>query len=153
MAEHKLQKIGIEVETNFDSAIPYVIGDPHQLQEVFFNIILNAIDAMPNGGHLTVETAGIGNFVDIKIIDTGIGIPQEELGNIFQPFYTTKPLGEGTGLGLPVSLEIVKKHNGTINVYSEAGVGTVFSITLPAASKIEDKTLNEEYRGDRIHNI
>ena len=142
MAEYKLQKTGIEVETEFDDDIPCIFGDPHQLQEVFFNIILNAIDAMPKGGRLTIEARGLGNFIDIKIMDTGIGIPQEDLGNIFQPFHTTKPLGEGTGLGLSVSLEIVKKHSGTINVYSEVGIGTVFSITLPIA--LQDKLHGRE---------
>lgn len=142
MAEYKLQKTGIEVETEFEDGLPHIFGDPHQLQEVFFNIILNAIDAMPKGGRLTIEARGLGNFVDIKIMDTGIGIPQEDLGNIFQPFHTTKPLGEGTGLGLPVSLEIVKKHSGAINVYSEVGIGTVFSITLPIA--FQDKLHGRE---------
>lgn len=133
MADYKLQKTGAEVKTNFDSNLPPVIGDSHQLQEVFFNIILNAVDAMPKGGRLTIESKKIGNFADIKITDTGVGIRQEDLANIFHPFYTTKPLGEGTGLGLSVSLEIVKKHDGDISVFSEVGKGTVFSITLPIA--------------------
>ncbi|MBI3397982.1 MAG: hypothetical protein HY026_01895 [Deltaproteobacteria bacterium] len=140
MAEYKLQKTGIHVDTEFEDDLPHILGDPHQLQEVFFNIILNAIDAMPKGGRLTIEVRGIGNFVDIKIIDTGVGIPQEELANIFQPFYTTKPLGEGTGLGLPVSLDIVRKHHGTINVYSEVGIGSIFSITIPVAIKDQERS-------------
>ena len=133
MADYKLQKTGAEVKTNFDANLPPVIGDSHQLQEVFLNIILNAIDSMPKGGRLTIETKKIGNFADIKIMDTGVGIRQKDLVNIFHPFYTTKPLGEGTGLGLSVSLEIVKKHDGDISVSSEVGKGTVFSITLPIA--------------------
>jgi len=88
---------------------------------------------MPKGGRLTIEKKKIGNFADIKIMDTGVGIRQKDLVNIFHPFYTTKPLGEGTGLGLSVSLEIVKKHDGDISVSSEVGKGTVFSITLPIA--------------------
>ena len=132
MADYKLQKTGIKVETAIDARLPHIKGDPHQLQEVFFNIILNAIDAMSNGGKLTIETGITRGFVDIKIIDTGAGIQEEHLNKIFQPFYTTKPLGEGTGLGLSISLDIIKKHNGDINVYSEEGRGAVFSITLPA---------------------
>ncbi|MBI5327754.1 MAG: hypothetical protein HZB80_05625 [Deltaproteobacteria bacterium] len=135
MTDYKLQNTGIAVKTSFEANIPAVIGDSHQLQEVFFNIILNALDAMPKGGTLTVETSKAGNFVDIKIIDTGIGISHDDMANIFQPFYTTKLLGEGTGLGLSVSLEIVRKHDGDINVYSEQGKGAVFNITLPAAIK------------------
>lgn len=135
MADYKLQKTGIKVETGFEAGLPRITGDSHQLQEVFFNIILNAIDAMPTGGRLTIETAKIGNFADIKIIDTGVGIRQEDMANIFQPFYTTKQLGQGTGLGLSVSLEIVRKHDGDINVYSEQGKGTAFSITLPIVGK------------------
>lgn len=135
MADYKLQKTGIKVETGFEAGLPHITGDSHQLQEVFFNIILNAIDAMPTGGRLTIETAKIGSFADIKIIDTGVGIRQEDMANIFQPFYTTKQLGQGTGLGLSVSLEIVRKHDGDINVYSETGKGTAFSITLPLIGK------------------
>ena len=133
MADYKLQNTEIEVKTGFDATLPPIIGDSHQLQEVFFNIILNAIDAMPKGGRLTIETKKIGNFADIKIRDTGVGIRKEDLAHIFNPFYTTKPLGEGTGLGLSVSLEIVKKHDGDISVSSEVGKGTVFNITLPIA--------------------
>ena len=144
MADYKLQKTGIKIETDFNAGLPHIMGDPHQLQEVFFNIIINAIDAMPDGGSITIVARGVGKCVDIKIADTGTGIPEEDLGNIFQPFYTTKPLGEGTGLGLPVSLEIVRKHNGTMEVYSEVGVGTVFNITLPAAVDFKDSVYTEE---------
>lgn len=140
MAEYKLQKTGIQVETFFDDRLPHIMGDSHKLQEVFFNIVMNAIDAMPKGGRLTIETGKIGDFIDVKIMDTGVGIPQEHLSKIFQPFYTTKPLGEGTGLGLFVSIDIIKKHNGTIDVYSKAGEGAIFSITLPIAMK-ESKEL------------
>jgi len=154
MADYKLHKMGIKIETHFDPDLPHIVGDPHQLQEVFFNLILNAIDAMPNGGMLTIEVAVIGNYIDIKIIDTGVGIPQEELNNIFQPFFTTKPLGEGTGLGLPISLEIVRKHHGAVTVHSEVGVGTVFSVTLPLAIKIQKgRNIKELNVGGVTYNI
>lgn len=143
MADYKLQNTGIEVETVFDPDIPHITGDPHKLQEVFFNIILNAIDAMPGGGKLTLESRRIGDFVDIKITDTGAGIQQEDLAHIFTPFYTTKQHGQGTGLGLSVSLEIVRKHDGDITVFSEAGKGAAFSITLPINTMDKSKDKKE----------
>lgn len=140
MADYKLQNTRIEVKTSFDADLPNIIGDPHKLQEVFFNVILNAIDAMPGGGALTVETRKIGNSVDIKIVDSGAGIREEDWSHIFQPFYTTKKQGQGTGLGLSVSLEIVRRHDGNITVYSEHGKGAVFSITLPISAMNKDKS-------------
>lgn len=146
MTGYKLQNAGIELITGLDPDLPHILGDPHQLQEVFFNIILNAIDAMPEGGRLALDarlmSTGDSDFVHIVISDTGTGIPKEDMERIFQPFYTTKSLGKGTGLGLPVSLEIVKKHNGTINVSSETGKRTSFTISLPVTRT-----------GDSIHKI
>lgn len=133
MSEYKLQKMGIRVRTSLDPHLPLIQGDPHQLQQVFVNIVLNAIDAMsPGGGILTIETRGVKGFVEIEITDNGTGIPKREILKIFKPFYTTKGLGEGTGLGLPISLEIVKRHKGQMNVYSFVGMGTTFKISLPA---------------------
>jgi signal transduction histidine kinase len=110
--------------------LPFVMVDGNQLSQVFVNLILNAIDAMPEGGRLTVSSALRGDEIRIKFRDTGIGIPAEELSRIFDPFYTTKE--KGTGLGLSVSYTMVRKMNGTITVESEVGQGTTFIIRLPA---------------------
>jgi PAS domain S-box-containing protein len=124
-----------------------VMGDPTQLLQVFTNLCVNARDAMPDGGTLKVTTenavlddvyAGMnpeskpGNYVLVKVEDTGSGIPPAIRERIFEPFFTTKPLGEGTGLGLSTTLGIVKNHGGFINLYSEVGKGTTFKVYLPA---------------------
>ncbi|MBI5892404.1 MAG: hypothetical protein HZB79_01935 [Deltaproteobacteria bacterium] len=131
MGEYKFNKQGINVRTNLNGQPLDVIGDSHHLQQVFFNIIFNAIDAMPNGGMLTIETRKENGFAAIEITDSGTGISKKDLSKIFMPFYTTKKLGEGTGLGLPISMGIVKRHNGQMDVYSYVNMGTCFRITLP----------------------
>ena len=110
--------------------LPFVMVDGNQLSQVFVNLILNAIDAMPEGGRLTVSSALRGDEIRIKFRDSGIGIPAEELSRIFDPFYTTKE--KGTGLGLSVSYTMIRKMNGTITVESEVGQGTTFTIRLSA---------------------
>lgn len=131
MGEYKFNKQGINVRTNLNGKPLDVIGDSHHLQQVFFNIIFNAIDAMPNGGMLTIETRKENGFAAIEITDSGTGISKKDLSKIFMPFYTTKKLGEGTGLGLPISMGIIKRHNGKMDVYSYVNMGTCFRITLP----------------------
>jgi signal transduction histidine kinase len=98
---------------------------------VFLNIINNAVYAMKDGGRLTLRTEAAGDGVRIAFEDTGPGIPPDILGRIFDPFFTTKPEVSGTGLGLSVSLGIVQSHGGTIDVHSEVGQGTTFTVTLP----------------------
>lgn len=131
MGEYKFNKQGIDVRMNLDGQPLNVMGDSHHLQQVFFNIIFNAIDAMPNGGTITVETKKEDSFAAIEITDSGVGIPKRDLEKVFKPFYTTKKVGEGTGLGLPISMGIVKRHNGHMNVYSYVNMGTTFKIILP----------------------
>lgn len=124
-----------------------VTGDPTQIHQVFLNLCVNARDAMPNGGELTVtmtnvvldETfasmnidARVGLYVVTKVADTGIGMSKATQDRIFEPFYTTKETGRGTGLGLSTSLAIVKSHGGFIHLYSEPGNGTAFHVYLPA---------------------
>ena len=108
-------------------------GDQGQLQQVFMNIILNAVDAMNGKGRLTVETAQgeQDDTVEISISDTGCGIPPENIIRIFDPFFTTKGVGHGTGLGLSVSYGIVQKHNGDLSVVSTPGKGSTFVVSLP----------------------
>jgi signal transduction histidine kinase len=98
---------------------------------------------MPDGGVLKVESTTDGEFIKIEMADTGIGIPQKDLERIFEPFYTTKKVGEGTGLGLSVSYGIINKHHGSISVESEVGKGTIFTIELPISFRkpvLEGKT-------------
>lgn len=119
-----------------------------QIEQVLMNIILNAKDAMPDGGNLTIETyrqtlddmnAKIREYGVISITDTGTGIPAHMLDKVFDPFFTTKEPGKGTGLGLAISYQIVKRHNGFINVYSEENLGTTFKIYLPLKSENESE--------------
>jgi len=110
-----------------------VYCDPHQLEQVFTNIIINASDAMPEGGDLKIKTGVRGEWVQIDFSDTGYGIPEKDLGKIFEPFFSTKG-GAGTGLGLFVSYNIVKAHKGTVEVKSKEGKGTTVSVQLPIPS-------------------
>jgi signal transduction histidine kinase/ActR/RegA family two-component response regulator len=111
-----------------------VAGNASELREVFTNLVLNAIDAMPWGGHLAIETVDVGGEVRIAVRDTGIGMSQETQARVFEPFFTTKPV-TGTGLGLSVAYGIITRHHGRIEVRSEPGRGTEFIVLLPAATE------------------
>jgi two-component system NtrC family sensor kinase len=106
------------------------------MKQVFLNIINNAVYAMSSGGSLTVRTMPVDDSIQVDLTDTGGGIAPENLSRIFDPFFTTKPAVSGTGLGLSVSLGIVQSHGGVIEVKSEPGKGTTFSIKLPALSAL-----------------
>jgi signal transduction histidine kinase len=123
----------ITMKKDLASQLPAVTADCNQLSQVFVNLILNAIDAMPQGGVLTVRSRVSGDDIVIQFEDSGVGIPPEDLIKIFDPFYTTKE--KGTGLGLAVSYNIVKKMNGTLTVESEVGQGTTFTVSLPVPVK------------------
>ena len=132
----KRMKNTIEILSFFDPNLPQTMIDEGQVSQVFMNIILNALDAMPEGGKLTVTTRQERNesgkdSIVIELADTGIGIAGQDLEKIFDPFYTTKEVGTGTGLGLSLSYNIVKRFKGDIRVDSEVGRGTIFTITLP----------------------
>ena len=105
--------------------------DGQQIDQVFTNLIQNAIQAMPDGGDLIISTKREGEYALIEFSDTGAGIPEESVARVFDPFFTTKPEGEGTGLGLSVSYGVIDKHKGKITVNSEVGVGTTFVVYLP----------------------
>ncbi|MCL4536915.1 MAG: ATP-binding protein [Nitrospirae bacterium] len=111
--------------------IPYVMADPRQMEQVFHNILLNAIQALEGSGAIEIESKVIGGSIEVSVRDSGPGIPREHLSRIFEPFFTTKPVGNGTGLGLSICSELVKKHGGSIFVESEIGGGTTFSIIIP----------------------
>jgi two-component system NtrC family sensor kinase len=132
--QHRGDNIQIEIETVND--LPSVLGDEGQLQQAVVALATNAIDAMPDGGTLTLRAHRSGPNVLVEIKDTGFGIPQENLTKIFDPFFTTKDVGRGTGLGLAVCYGIVSEHGGRLDVRSAAGVGTTFTISLPKASNM-----------------
>lgn len=127
--EAKLQKIEIVFSTSSDSV--EISGNQGLLQQVFLNILLNSIKAMPDGGCLRIQVETHWPNVLIRISDTGRGIPEDALGKIFDPFYTTSPVGQGTGLGLSVTYAIVQQHSGSIEVESRKGRGTTFTVTFP----------------------
>lgn len=124
----------ITIEEKFVEGLSKVNGDANQLQQVLANLSLNACEAMSEGGILSISTSEEDGKVLVSIEDTGCGIKEEHLEMIFDPFFTTKPVGKGTGLGLSVSYGIVRKHGGTMEVESQEGEGTTFTITLPVAS-------------------
>ena len=126
---------GVDFRLDMSVDLPQILGNPRDLQQVFLNLFLNAIQAMPNGGSLGVQGKVTGDgVVEIDVADTGVGIPEEHLGSVFDPFFTTKEVGVGTGLGLFVSFGIVKKHGGAITLRSKVGKGTTFTVRLPVAS-------------------
>jgi len=116
--------------------LPKVKADPFQLQEVFINIIRNAKEAMKDGGDIDVRILVSTDWVDVSITDTGEGIPEENLEKISQPFFTTKPHGQGVGLGLPICQRIVSNHKGEIMIKSKVGTGTTFTVRLPRGERI-----------------
>ncbi len=129
---HKLPTVNIEMEKDLAEGLPVVKGDLNQLQEVFVNLFLNAYQAMPQGGKLSIKTSNFQNlYAQIKISDTGCGISPQNLKNIFMPFFSTKK--DGTGLGLSVCYNIIRNHNGYIDIESQVNRGTTFTIKLPFA--------------------
>ena len=123
----------IELRQEIEAPLPHVHGNRGRLQQVLMNLLLNAVDAMPRGGVVTVRASSSGGRVRIQVSDTGVGIATEHLEKIYDPFYTTKPRGQGTGLGLSVSYGIVKEHAGTLSAESTPGEGSRFTISLPIA--------------------
>lgn len=121
----------IRVVTEFDRGLPTVVADEDQMQQVFINLLLNAKDAMPSGGTITVSTCSEGGFAVVKVSDTGVGILLEDATRIFDPFFTTKPAGMGTGLGLAVCYGIVTAHQGTIDASKVPDGGATFTVRLP----------------------
>ena len=111
--------------------VPKILMDENKMSQVFMNIMINALQAMDNGGSLTIRTRMDDGYCAVSIADTGAGIPPDVMPHIFDPFFTTKGVGEGTGLGLSVSKAIIEQHGGVIEVDSEIGAGSTFLIKLP----------------------
>lgn len=130
MVHHEFRGSGIEIDLSLQEDLPPVTGNANYVQQVLLNLIINARDAMPNGGTISIATALTGFHVSIRIADTGSGIPKDIQEKIFKPFFTTK--GEkGTGLGLAICSKIIAQHKGDIKVESEPGKGTTFTIFIP----------------------
>ncbi|MBE3133511.1 MAG: hypothetical protein IMZ55_08555, partial [Acidobacteria bacterium] len=134
LLESRCSGAGIALVRRLSARLPRITADRSQLHQVLVNLAVNAIQAMPGGGALKVGTRASGRHVVLRVEDNGIGMNKEALDRIFIPFYTTKDINEGTGLGLPVVHGIVTSHGGTIDVTSAPGVGTRFEIRLPAAA-------------------
>ncbi len=132
LVEHQLEGSKIRVRRELAPHLPPIRGNENRIQQVFFNLILNARDAMPSGGWLTLHTYADADTVVTEVGDTGHGISREHIRRIYDPFFTTKGIGKGTGLGLSVSYGIVQEHGGAIFVESAPGQGTTFQVALPA---------------------
>ncbi len=131
LVEHQLDRARVKVVKELSPDLPTVVGSENKVQQVLFNLILNARDSMPSGGWLTLKTSVEGRDVVVEVSDTGLGIPEADLPRIFDPFFTTKDVGQGTGLGLAVSYGIVQEHGGSIRVTSSKGQGSRFEVRLP----------------------
>ncbi len=144
LIDHQFQKTGVEVILNFSDDLPAVRGNSGKLQQVFLNLFINARDAMPSGGTLTVRTWAEGGFAHIEVADTGQGIPAENVTRIYDPFFSTKGPKKGTGLGLSITYGIVQEHNAIIEVNSELGRGTRFHLEFPGAAGRTHSALQRE---------
>ena len=132
LVQHEIVERNISVHTDLDPGIPMITASKDHLQGVWINLILNAIDALVDeSGKVWITTRFLGTEFRVTVVDNGRGISPDKLQKVFEPFYTTKIPGRGTGLGLSVSLRTIKQHGGTISVESHPGQGTKFSVTLP----------------------
>jgi len=118
--------------------IPLVKCYPQRINQVFMNLLINAAQSMPDKGNILISTRKVDDEVEICISDNGCGIPENIHQKIYDPFFTTKDIGKGTGLGLSVVYNIIKTHNGTINIETEVGKGTTFIIKLKINPEIEN---------------
>jgi signal transduction histidine kinase len=123
------EKSQVNVRTELESVLPEISADPELLHRALSNLITNAIDALPQGGEIIVQTKSFGNRVELSVSDTGSGLTQEECARLFTPYYTTKQ--HGTGLGLAIVQSVVSDHGGKISVESTKEKGTTFRIELP----------------------
>jgi signal transduction histidine kinase len=137
IVRHDFQNNKVSIATNLASTLPTIPGNANYLQQVFLNLLINARDAMPEGGRVDVSTETKGFRVLVHVADTGTGIPKEVIEKIFTPFFTTKEAGKGTGLGLSICSKIISQHKGEIKVQSSTEMGTTFSVSLPVRRTVE----------------
>lgn len=135
---HKTELQNVEIHRDFDDTLPAIECDPNQIEQGMLALLLNAIDAMPDGGNLTVRAHAREGRLRVEVEDEGVGIPPEIHEKIFDPFFTTKSEGQGTGLGLSVLYGIARRHGGEVDFRSEVGRGTCFWIDLPIEAGVEE---------------
>jgi two-component system NtrC family sensor kinase len=135
LATNQIKLAKVKIKGELAPNLPPIYGDQQQLKQVFLNLVLNALDAMPKGGSLSISCNNTRDreHVCVEFTDTGVGIPEHRISDIFNPFFTTKSGAKGTGLGLAVSRGIIRQHGGDIKVKSQEGTGTTFSVLLPVA--------------------
>ncbi len=133
LVQHQLDLASVQVQQQLDPDLPPILCDAAQIEQVLLALVMNAMDALPQGGNLWITTSSSReqNCIRVIVRDDGIGIPPEILSRFFEPFLTTKETGRGVGLGLAISRSILERHNGSIEVESEVGRGTTFTVSLP----------------------
>jgi len=144
LVKHQAEMLGVTLETRVAPDLPKVVCDAAQVQQVILALAMNALEATPSDGRVSIEAAPDGDGVRLAVADTGWGIPKEHLDRIFEPFFTTKEAGKGVGLGLAVVYGIVNGHHGTIDVESEPGRGTTFTVRLPARPPADGAKARDE---------
>jgi signal transduction histidine kinase len=142
--EARCKKAGITLTLTLQTGLPEIIADPMQLRQVVVNLVVNAIQAMPEGGNLTITTVFRDDFIWLVVADTGQGMTEEVKERIFEPFFTTKDVGGGTGLGLPIVYGIATSHGGEVKVHSQPGKGTRVEIRLPPDGSLREGDLEEQ---------
>ncbi len=145
LINHHLQLNNITLEKDFCCTYLEFDCDKNQIQQALIALLLNAIEAMPDGGKLRIELKCMNSHINLSIIDTGIGIPKENMSKIFEPFFSTKAEGKGTGLGLSVVYGIVKRHNGMIKIDSEVNRGTKFTVVFPKKQITDYEEVKSKY--------
>ena len=143
LIHYHLRKQRISVAHEFPAGLPTIQADRQQLRQLLLNLFTNASDAMPEGGTLTIRMS-VADKLLVEIIDTGVGIAPDVLPKVVEPFFTTKPEGKGTGLGLPICRRIVAEQGGDLEIESVPGKGTTVRVALPLQSKVNGKILREE---------
>jgi two-component system NtrC family sensor kinase len=143
LVDNQLSSASVRVVTELEGELDKIVGDRGKLQQVLINLLLNARDSMPEGGEIRITTRRLDGSISCAISDTGVGIEPENLGRIYDPFFTTKKRGRGTGLGLSVSYGIIQEHAGAIEVESEVGVGTTFTLNLPVRAAMVEKEVDK----------
>jgi two-component system NtrC family sensor kinase len=147
LLRHQAEMLNVTLEAQSDPDLPRVVCDAAQVQQVILALAMNALEATPRDGRVSVRACRDGEGVRIVVADTGAGIPAEHLDRIFEPFFTTKEVGKGVGLGLAVVYGIVNRHHGTIDVASEPGHGTTITVRLPARPPAEAGTKGDSEAG------